>query len=241
VIDYARLLVEAQGSPILATLSPESVALFLDTAQWVENRSLWENGDDKVTDSEWDEIEALVAQALTEIMTEATLPVTNPVGTIFPFVTENPPDGALECDGAAYWRVDYPALWDILDPTWKVDSDSFVVPDLRGRVPLGVGQGAGLPTDYAQGDTGGAESHTLTLAETPNHNHAITDHGHFHGYSKPTFQATQVASGTQGRWTASAADTDIATTGIVLASAGGDGAHENRQPYLALRFALWAE
>lgn len=63
----------------------------------------------------------------------------------------------LICDGATYQAADYPELYDFLtnltastDPTWGPllaagGATSFCVPDLRGRVPLGVGTGV----DYA--------------------------------------------------------------------------------------------
>jgi microcystin-dependent protein len=49
---------------------------------------------------------------------------------------------------------------------------TFALPDMRGRVPIHVGVGTGLRT-RVQGEVGGEEIHTLTVAELPSHNHAV--------------------------------------------------------------------
>ena len=50
---------------------------------------------------------------------------------------------------------------------------TFGLPDMRGRVPVGVGQGPGL-SNYNIGQIGGTENVTLTLAQMPNHTHTAT-------------------------------------------------------------------
>ena len=50
---------------------------------------------------------------------------------------------------------------------------NFALPDLRGRVPVGSGQGQGL-SNIQQGARGGAETHTQTVQELANHTHATT-------------------------------------------------------------------
>ena len=49
---------------------------------------------------------------------------------------------------------------------------------LTGRVAIGAGKGNGL-TERTFGQTGGAETHTLTVAEMPGHSHTYssTDNG----------------------------------------------------------------
>ena len=49
---------------------------------------------------------------------------------------------------------------------------NFQLPDLRGRVPIGQGQGPGL-SNYNMGGVQGAEAVTLTTATTPAHSHGF--------------------------------------------------------------------
>lgn len=183
-----------------------------------------------------------------------------PAGTVILFAGGTIPDGWLDCDGASVERDSFPDLFDAIGATWgAVDEDHFNVPDLRGRAPIGVGTGDGLqPRDLA--DFGGEETHTLITSETPAHAHAITDPGHTHsvsdgghshGANSGTFRVTgtgavDLASGTDVGQTDSS--TASATTGIGLSTdltgivstgnAGGDGAHENMQPWAALHFII---
>lgn len=65
--------------------------------------------------------------------------------------------------------VDYPALWAAADPALRVGG-SLRIPDMRGRSPMGVGQGTGL-TLRNMGDEVGAELATLSVANLPAHTH----------------------------------------------------------------------
>jgi microcystin-dependent protein len=49
---------------------------------------------------------------------------------------------------------------------------TFGLPDLRGRAPISVGQGPGLES-YTQGQSGGAESLSVAVANMPSHNHRV--------------------------------------------------------------------
>jgi len=75
------------------------------------------------------------------------------------------PTGWLLCDGAAVSRTTYAALFAVISTTYGApDANTFKLPDLRGRAPLGAGAGAGL-TARTLGATGGEEKHTLIDAE----------------------------------------------------------------------------
>jgi microcystin-dependent protein len=50
---------------------------------------------------------------------------------------------------------------------------TFVLPNLKGRVPMGSGVGASA-TNWTIGTSTGAETHTLTTAQMPIHNHGLT-------------------------------------------------------------------
>ena len=109
-------------------------------------------------------------------------------------------------------------------------------PDLRNRFVVGAGN------NYNPGDTGGADSVTLTEAQMPQHNHGINDPGHKHttddyvgrsGYAEPR----NFGVGTDGNANSSG-DTNTKTTGITIQNAGSGNSHENRPPYYALCYIM---
>jgi microcystin-dependent protein len=54
--------------------------------------------------------------------------------------------------------------------------DTFALPDLRGRTPIGAGQGPGL-ANVNLGDMPGHEETTLTIGQLPDHFHALPNGG----------------------------------------------------------------
>jgi len=96
-----------------------------------------------------------------------------PAGMVVGYAgTGSAPAGWLLCDGSAVTRTGtYAALFTAIGTTYGVGdgSTTFNVPDSRGRVHVGAGQGAGL-TNRVIGATGGEETHTLLQAELPNVN-----------------------------------------------------------------------
>jgi len=138
--------------------------------------------------------------------------------------------GLLLCDGATYDRVDYPDLYDILDAAFIVDADTFIVPDLVDRVVLGAGN------LFAIGDTGGETEHTLITSEIPSHSHSTIPHTHSEITAVASLAETPVIP-------FPAATPGIGITGssgVTVNDTGGDGAHNNMQPYMALRYYIQA-
>lgn len=143
----------------------------------------------------------------------------------------------LACDGASYLRADYPNLFAVIGVTYgSVDGSHFNVPDLRGRVPVGVGAGSGLST-YTLGQTGGEEAHQLTTSELASHTH--TDSGHAHTYVPAVASVGAAITGVP----VPSAVPGVGITGTGNASisaSGGDTAHNTLQPYLALNYFIVA-
>lgn len=139
------------------------------------------------------------------------------IGQIIPYLSADPPDNTLPCDGSSHLRVDYPDLYAVLDAAFKDDPDNFHVPDLRGRTIIGVSG------SHAIGASGGEETHTLIAGEMPSHNHT-------------TGNSLTSAAVMPGEGPVLVPNPLPAWTG----SAGGDGAHNNMQPYVALRYAVIA-
>ncbi len=136
------------------------------------------------------------------------------------------PTGWILCDGSSLLQAGtYADLFAIIGTTYgSVDGSHFNVPELRSRVPIGVSG------SYALASTGGEATHTLTTAE-------LTAHSHTQSQNWEDSPGTGAASlymlndGTPGGSTGHSA---IDATD----SAGGGGAHNNLQPYLAINYIL---
>jgi len=173
------------------------------------------------------DIESSVAQAHDLIATIQTgvCDVSMPVGAIIQYATSSVPSNCLPCDGSSHLRVDYPDLYAALDSQFKTDADHFVTPDFRGRVPVGTGTGSGL-TARTMNDSFGAETHQLTTAQLPVHNHAV---------NVGTTAATGNTAFTMG---ANGAATGSSANGTQ--SAGTGAVHNNVQPSRAIGFCIVA-
>jgi len=102
---------------------------------------------------------------------------------------------------------------------WKLCDGNHGTPDLRNRFVVGAGTGG----NYSPGDTGGANSVTLTVAQIPAHTH--------------TYERTDVGINVNDRpWPASNNDCDMTTQNT--SSTGGGQSHENRPPYYALCYIM---
>lgn len=83
--------------------------------------------------------------------------------------------GCVALDGASLLRASFPDLFNYLggasSPWGLPDGTHFNVPDMRGRVPVGAGTGSGLTARTLGTQNIGEETHLLTLAEIPSHQH----------------------------------------------------------------------
>ncbi len=92
------------------------------------------------------------------------------LGTILPWAGSYAPQGWVLCQGQLLSVSQYQALYAILGNTYGgTPNQTFGVPDLRGRVPLGAGSGPQL-TARTAGATGGVEA----VAAVPAHTHVAT-------------------------------------------------------------------
>ena len=170
-----------------------------------------------------------------------------PPGSLVATARATSPTGWLLCDGASLLRTAYPALFAAIGTGYgSVDGTHFNVPDLRGRVPVGVDGAANrLDANDALADAGGEEKHQLATADLPAHAHAVTDPGHGHqtgpnsNYWPPNNMPGSTVTGI-GVGTANAGLAVVSnnTTGISIQNTGGGGAHNNMQPYQIVNWII---
>ncbi len=94
------------------------------------------------------------------------------IGQITLFAGNFAPRGWAFCEGQLLPIAQNQALFSILGTIYGGDGrTTFALPDLRGRIPLQQGNGPGLPP-YQLGQKGGTTTHTLSVAQMPNHAHS---------------------------------------------------------------------
>jgi len=87
------------------------------------------------------------------------------------------PDNWVMCDGSLLQVSQFQALFALLGTTYGGDGvNTFGLPDLRSRLPMGDGSGPGL-TPRVLGNKGGSETATLTAAMLPSHTHSLNTAG----------------------------------------------------------------
>ncbi|TDB64068.1 phage tail protein [Arundinibacter roseus] len=95
------------------------------------------------------------------------------IGMICLFPYTFAPRNWAYCNGQLISIAENSALFSLLGTTFGGDGvHTFALPDLRGRVVIGPGQGPGL-TPHVQGEMSGAEHNTLLLPNLPAHSHSL--------------------------------------------------------------------
>jgi len=123
------------------------------------------------------------------------------------------------------------ALFSLLGNTYGGDGKrTFALPDLRGRVPVGAGQGA-TGSDYVLGSTGGDETAKLTVSHLPAHSHPVRGSSGASTTKNPS-NTVPAAGG------AYIATPNTTMSAKMIGSSGGGAAHENRQPYVSLNYLI---
>ncbi len=148
------------------------------------------------------------------------------------------PLGFADCDGQLLSISSNTALFSLLGTYYGGDGiHTFALPDLQGRVPIGQGTGPGL-SPYVVGENGGEESVTLLLSQIPSHSHGAMGAASTANTGSPlnAYWATPRAL------LYSAAAPNVAMNPLALGTAGGLAGvtqpHENRKPFLVMRYVI---
>lgn len=91
------------------------------------------------------------------------------------------PTGWLLCDGSTVNRTTFASLFAAIGTAYNTGGEAgtdFRLPDMRGRAPIGAGTGtASDATAHSLGSYTGTETHALSIAEMPAHDHSPTGNG----------------------------------------------------------------
>ena len=156
------------------------------------------------------------------------------VGEIRMFAGTFAPVGWALCDGQLLNVSQNDALFSLLGTIYGGDGrTTFGLPDMRGRLPIHMGSGAGL-SSRPIGQKSGTESVTLNTNQLPSHPHtfqASTDSGN---ESNPSGEV--VSQALSSLFIQGAPGTALAAGAIT--SVGGSREHTNIRPYLCLNFII---
>lgn len=149
---------------------------------------------------------------------------TLPIGAVIEWDSDIIPENWLLLDGQEVSREEYSDLFDLYGTKYGEGdgSTTFNLPNRKTRVPVGKDSS---DSDFNKlGKTGGEKTHKLTVSEMPSHNHEMT------------WNTGSGSSASAVSWI-SATTTQVVNT----KKTGGDGAHNNLQPYIVTNFIVKAK
>lgn len=186
---------------------------------------------------------------------EGEVPMEYYLGSIQIFGFNFAPVGWQMCGGQLLPISQYSALFSLLGTSYGGDGrTTFALPDLRGRMPLGFGNGPGLPP-YAIGEMGGTTQVTLTAANMASHSHPANVTARVQVAGQGTDQTTTPSaqnsflgqSPTGGGPAASIWSTELGSSPVdmggvnatvQIGNAGGNMPFQIMNPFLALNFCI---
>jgi len=166
-----------------------------------------------------------------------------PTGSMSAFAAAVAPPGWLICDGAAVSRTTFPELFAVIGVTWGAGdgSTTFTLPNLKGRVPVGMDDTVTEFNTFAK--IGGSVAVVLSVNDLPAHNHYNPDHNHVMKTRDYDFGSNP---GAGGAWTALGANATFERTSDLAynsgaswsGNTGADWGHANVQPYATMHWII---
>jgi microcystin-dependent protein len=151
---------------------------------------------------------------------QTQLNTNTPVGTIIMYGGTTAPTGWLLCDGNAI-PTQHTTLRTLVGTT---------TPDLKGRVPVGYGNGSGLTNRTIMFDQQGVENVTLTVDQIPSHRHGTA----IAGGSSFNMAGSSTPGGLANWFAGDGSNTTIVTDNLT----GGGNFHANMQPFTVVNFII---
>ena len=152
------------------------------------------------------------------------------LGEIRIFTINFAPKGWAMCNGQFLPINQNQGLFSLLGTTYGGDGrTTFALPDLRGRVPIHMGNG------FTQGQKGGEQNHTLTISEMPQHIHFLNATNNTATATAPSGSVVQSATPSNSFGSATNL---VPMSPAMVGNVGGSQPHVNMQPYLTLTFCI---
>lgn len=174
-----------------------------------------------------------------------------PTGSVFPYAGSSAPTYWLLCDGSEVLRSTYPELFAVIGTSFGTPPSGgsyFLLPDMRGRLPLGKdnmgGTGANRVTASAAdsvGGFGGNESKVIPIQNLPEHEHDLQGAAGAQYYAirdVPGIGAGEVTAITYDAPTGAGQGSAIATSGGVNNPTLGQ-AQDVMNPYLTMNYIIY--
>ena len=140
----------------------------------------------------------------------------------------SPPKGWAICNGQVLPINSYQSLYSLLGTKYGGDGrTTFALPDMRGRVAVAAGNG------FDQGEMGGESTHTLTVAQIPEHRHkayAVSDEG-----SVPVGAGGYMGAFNNGYGDAAGM---VQMQGSSIGMTGLSQGHDNMSPFTVLNYMI---
>jgi len=159
------------------------------------------------------------------------------IGEIKMFGGNFAPRGWAFCSGQLLPISQYDTLFALIGTTYGGDGvNTFALPDLRGRLPLHQGTGAGL-SNRVIGESAGVENVTLTTNQIPSHPH--TAQGQSATGNQPSPAGNVWAASSLNQYSSSAAN--VTMNAASIGNSGGSQPHNNIMPFLCVNFIIALE
>lgn len=153
------------------------------------------------------------------------------VGEIRMFAGNFAPVGWMFCEGQLLPISENETLFQLIGTTYGGDGEStFALPDLRGRIPIHMGNG------FILAETGGAEEITLTVNQIPAHSHPQLANSGVAQSNNP--QNNILAASLAGTIYNSLNTNLVSMNPQAVGPTGGSQPHTNFQPYLCIDFII---
>jgi microcystin-dependent protein len=162
------------------------------------------------------------------------------IASILMFASNFAPQGWALCQGQILPISQNTALFSIIGTTYGGNGQTtFGLPDLRGRTTIGSAQGPGL-SNFSWGQTGGANTVTLTTNNLPAHTHVASVNVACSSNNATSDEAYgAIPAGVNNVYaSANAIGGNLGGVNLTVSPAGGGQPFNNQQPYLGINFII---